>query len=59
MDGCELPCGAGTPGASARAVSKVEISGCVMRCRLRWYLVDARPKGGHMMFGVSVNRTQQ
>ena len=58
MDGCELPCGAGTPGASARAASEVEISGCVMRCRLTWYLVVARPVGGHMMFGVSVNRTQ-
>jgi hypothetical protein len=36
-----------------------QVSGCVIWCRLRWCFAEARPVRGYMVFGKSVNRTQQ
>jgi hypothetical protein len=38
---------------------EVEVSGCVTWCRLMWCFAEARPMGGHVVFGENISRTQR
>lgn len=39
--------------------AEVEISGCIMWCRLAWCFDEARPTRGQMVFGENTSRTQR